>query len=339
MKKVISGNELMKNMNNAVNLLCDTVKTTLGPKGTNVIIDHSTFSPFITNDGATIASNIESDDPVINTILEITKEASIKTNTDVGDGTTTTLVLLQSIFNEGLKLINDGFNPIILKEELMIALDDIINKLKKISRKPNNNDLLNIATTSSNDNNIGKIISDVFIKVKNIDSINIKENNKNYTEIIYNKGYFFDTSLASMYYFNESNEINIHNPYILIFNTYLDDINMLSDIINDILKSKKELVIIANDFSESFINETISLYLDNIIKIYLFKTPLYGINNLIFLNDISIISNTNIINNLNDLNNIRIGKVLNIKINKDTTYIEFDKSNKIIEYFISLKIK
>ena len=98
MKKVIGNKELKQKMKEAINLLCDTVKITLGPKGNNIIIDHSTFTPFITNDGVTIAMNIESDDEVINTILEIAKEASIKTNENVGDGTTTTLVLLQKIY-------------------------------------------------------------------------------------------------------------------------------------------------------------------------------------------------------------------------------------------------
>ena len=120
MKKVVSGEYLQEKMIKAINLLCDTVKVTLGPKGSNIIIDHSTFSPFITNDGVTIAENIESDDPVINTILELAKESSIKTNEKVGDGTTTTLVLLQSIFNIGLNLVKKGVNPIILKKELQV---------------------------------------------------------------------------------------------------------------------------------------------------------------------------------------------------------------------------
>ena len=103
MKKIVSGNELKNKILESINILCNTVKTTLGPSGSNIIIDHSMFSPFITNDGVTIAENIESEDEVINTILTLTKEASIKTNEKVGDGTTTTLVLLQSIYNEGLK--------------------------------------------------------------------------------------------------------------------------------------------------------------------------------------------------------------------------------------------
>ena len=117
MKKVISNKELKEIMTKAVNLICDAVGSTLGPSGNNVIIDN-TLSPYITNDGATIARSISSDDEAINAILDIVKEASLKTNEVVGDGTTTTLVLLQSIFNEGLKEIEQGKNAIVLKKEL-----------------------------------------------------------------------------------------------------------------------------------------------------------------------------------------------------------------------------
>ena len=337
MKKVITGNELKDKMNEAINLLCDTVKTTLGPKGNNIIINHSTFSPFITNDGVTIAENIESDDIVINTILELAKESSIKTNEIVGDGTTTTLVLLKSIFNEGMNLINEGINPIILKQELNTALKEIVNELNNMRIKPTKKDLFNIATTSSNDTEIGKIITNTFLKVKNINSINIKETDKNYTNIKYNKGYYFETNLSSLYYFKDKNEIIINNPYILIFNSYLDDLNILSPFINEIINNKKELIIIANDYSNEFTNEIISYYLDNIVNIYLFKTPEYGINSLIFLNDISLISNTTIINNHNDLNNVLLGKVKYIKLNKDYTAINFDKNDKINELIKNIK--
>ena len=119
MKKVVKGEELQIKIKEAVNLLCDTVKSTLGPVGTNAIIDHSLLSPFITNDGVTIAQNIESEDEVINTILTLAKEASIKTNDYVADGTTTTLVLLQSIYKEGLKYIEEkNYKPILLKNKL-----------------------------------------------------------------------------------------------------------------------------------------------------------------------------------------------------------------------------
>ena len=159
MKKVISRNELYDNMTEAINLLCSTVKTTLGPKGCNVIIDESNLSPYITNDGVTIANNICSDDEVINAILTITKEASIKTNNDVGDGTTSTLVLLEKIFNEGLKEIKCGKNPMILKKELHEDLEDIILEINKYNKKPSNDDLLKIATISGGNNKIGENVT------------------------------------------------------------------------------------------------------------------------------------------------------------------------------------
>ena len=111
MKKIVRGKNLQEKILESINILCGTVKETIGPKGNNILIDHSNFSPFITNDGVTIAKNIESDDAVVSTILEIIKEASIKTNDVVGDGTTTTLVLLESLYMESLKYINKGENP------------------------------------------------------------------------------------------------------------------------------------------------------------------------------------------------------------------------------------
>ena len=154
MKKVIQGKELWEVMDKTVNLLCDAVSSTLGPTGNNVLINHWELAPYITKDGVTIASSIESDNQIENTILEIVKEASLKTNEKVGDGTTTTLVLLQSIFNESLKIIKEGYNSILLKKELEEALEEILKKLEKEKQKPKPKHLLQIAKTSSNDEKI-----------------------------------------------------------------------------------------------------------------------------------------------------------------------------------------
>jgi len=135
MKKVISEKELKEKMEEAICLLCDTVSDTLGPVCSNVLISNTMSSPYITNDGVTIAMNIESEDNVINTILEIAKEASLKTNEIVGDGTTTTLVLLKYIYLEGRKLIEAGKSGITLKKELQYACEQTKNALKKFSRK------------------------------------------------------------------------------------------------------------------------------------------------------------------------------------------------------------
>lgn len=327
MKKVVSGNVLKEKMIEAIDLLCDTVKVTLGPKGNNVIIDHSNFSPFITNDGVTIAENIESDDEITDTILELAKEASIKTNEIVGDGTTTTLVLLQSIFKEGLKVIDSGVSTIILKQEIDESLNKIIELLKSKSRKPTNNDLLNIATISANDKEIGKLISEAYFKTLNKDAIKIIETNNTECSLNFTKGYNFETVIASPYFFNEIKEINLKNSKILILDKVLEDIEEVANILNEVLKKNFNLVIIAQDYDNYLVNEIISINMENESKIYLLKSPNYGNKQKSILKDISIITGAKIINKIASLNDI--GNILQIKINDETTNISFEMSNNI----------
>ena len=336
MKKIIYGNELYEKMSEAINLLCNTVKITLGPKGNNVIIDHSSFSPFITNDGVTIAENIESEDEVINTILTLAKEASIKTNDIVGDGTTTTLVLLEGIFNEGLKLIKEGYNPIILKKELNSYLNKLIIELENISHIPTNNDLHNVAKTSSNDNLIAKNIYDAYTKTKNINAINIKEIDSNTSHIEYLNGYRFETVLASNYFLNEQNTIEYNNPNILILNNKLENIESIAEILNEVIKKNESLIIISDDYNDDVVNDLVSLYLSNEIKICLLKTPSYGHKAHEILKDISVITNSNIIKTdyitLNDL-----GKVNNIVISNEEVIISFDYNDNIKKLIKEIK--
>ena len=217
LKKIVSGTELQEKMQEAITLLCDTVKTTLGPVGNNTIIDHSTFSPFITNDGVTIAKNIESDDSVINTILELAKEAAIKTDETVGDGTTTTLVLLESIFLDGLEKIKNGKKAMILKNELDNSLKKVIALIKEKNRIPAKDDLFKIASISSNDPKIGEILTNTFITVKDTAAIKLIDNNTNKTEVNFYKGYRFETLLASPYFLKKE-KISFNNSKILISN-------------------------------------------------------------------------------------------------------------------------
>ena len=174
MKKVVCGSELQEKILESISLLCGTVKQTLGPKGNNVLIDHSTFSPFITNDGVTIAKNIESEDQVIAAILEIIKEASIKTDEEVGDGTTTTLVLLESLYKQSIQYINNGASPILLKKELDKNLAIILQELQKLKSKASISNLKNIATISAGDEELGQIAYQVMRKVKEKSAITIK---------------------------------------------------------------------------------------------------------------------------------------------------------------------
>ena len=338
MKKIVSGNELYDKMCEAINVLCGAVKITLGPKGNNVIIDHSSFSPFITNDGVTIAENIESEDEVVNTILTLAKEASIKTNDLVGDGTTTTLVILEGIFNEGLKLIKNGFNPIILKKELNKYLDKLITKLNDYTRIPSDKDLYNVALTSSNDSVIAKNITEVFIKTKSINAINIKEIDSNKSSVEFLNGYRFETVLASNYFLNEQKSIEYNKPNILIINNKLDNIESIASILNEIIKNDNSLIIISDDYNEDVVNDLVSIYLSNEIKICLLKTPSYGYKAHEILKDISIISEANIVNNdYITLNNL--GCVNNIVINNDEVVLSFDYNDKIKKLVNEIKSK
>lgn len=330
MKKVISGTLLKTKMQEAINLLCDTVKITLGPKGNNIIIDHSNFNPFITNDGVTIAKNIESDDVVINTILELAKESSIKTNDQVGDGTTTTLVLLQSIFNNGLKIIENGKNALILKKEIDLATDEIVSYLKKKSQKPSKEQLNIIATISANNKEIGNIISKCYFKVKSKDAIKIEETEDIKCSYNFLRGYCFQTIIASPYFFKENKKLEFNNCYMLLINDYLDDINYISHIVNKIIEENKPLVIMALDYSDDLVNQIVSLYLENNLKICLLKNPEYGIKQYKILKDLSMISNCPIYNKENIKNHL--GIISKITLDNDITNIEFNKNRKYIKY-------
>lgn len=263
MKTVITGSELKNVMSEAVNLLCDTVTSTLGPTGNNILINNSDTTPFITNDGVTIATNIESDDKRINTILEIVKEASLKTNEVVGDGTTTTLVLLQSIFNLGLEEIAKGKNKILLKNELLSHMDEIVEKINNLKKKPSNKDLLSIAITSANDSEIGKITTEVFSKVKSKYSIKLEESNSELTYTINKKGYDIPINSLSSMYFSKAKEIELKDIYVLVLKGYLDSLESISDIINDILENNKNLIIFTEGINEQIKNEILVYYFNN----------------------------------------------------------------------------
>ncbi len=336
MKKVISDNILQEKMLTAIDLLCKTVKITLGPKGHNVIINHSSFTPFITNDGVTIASNIASEDAVINTILELAKEASIKTNEVVGDGTTTTLVLLESIFTLGLKKVKSGYNPIILKKELDTITKKLITDITNKSRKPTNEDILNLAKVASQDKNIGQILTDSTLKV-GIDNIIIKEHDLSETTVNHLKGYQFETIIASPYFFKNNSNITFASPHILITTSYLESLEDISLIINNVITKKEPFIIIAKDYSIDFINEIVSMYLDTNIPLVLLKSPSYGTLEYNILNDIAVISNTEVLTNLNSLKLTHVGKLEYATINRETTILSYKNNNNIKEYLQKLE--
>ena len=333
MKKVITGKELYDCEEKAIALLCGTVKKTLGPRGSNAIIDHSLMNPFITNDGVTIARNIESEDERINTILTLAKEASIKTDETVGDGTTTTLVLLESLFKSGLAKIKDCLNPHLLKNELDEALENIIEEIKKESKTPTEENYYNIASIAASNKSIGKLITRMYLKVGSAIKIEESKTSETYTKII--NGYSFEPLLASPYFFNNTNEIIYKNSLILIMLKEVNEIGEISEIINYTIEKRIPLVILATDYTEEVINEVLSLNLSKITNVTLLKLPEYGLHQMEVLKDLEIISNAKIAKSSDELSLNNLGKCEEIKITKELATINNNLQSKVIKRYIN----
>lgn len=337
MKRIVNGQCLQDSMREAVNLLCNTVKSTLGPKGSNVIIDHSSFSPFITNDGVTIAESIESDDEVINVILELAKEASIVTNKTVGDGTTTTLVILQSLFNSCLDLINNGVNPIVLKKELNESLKKILSFLEK-EKMPINNELIyNIANIASGDAEIASVVSDVFFKIPYKEAVNIKEIEEPTVSVDYYNGYTVQSVLASPLLLKDQTSLNYSDSIVLIIDDTLSDLESISAVLNEVFNSKKSLVIFANEFSDYVVNDITSYVLNGELNCLLVKISEYAMRLRIIEKDLEIISGARIINNEREINVQDLGYFKNIFVTKDDFRIDFVLNDNISKYVLNIK--
>lgn len=332
MKKIISGEKLYQVMQEAIDKLCNPIIKTLGPIGSNVIIDHSDFSPFITNDGVTIAKNIESANPVINTILELTKEASIKTDERVGDGTTTTLLLLKNFFTAGLKEIRKGKKPLLLKNEMLEALHKYLQALDTYKRKITSNELLNIAISSANDEEIGFNVYKVIKKIKYKQSIFLTDSTSEQTKITFYKGYQIETNLASPYFINNNEQISLTDVLILIADKIFNTVEEISYAINESITQNRPLVIIAEDYSEILINDIISLNFENKTNIILLKNPEYGRNKLNILNDLSIISNCQVLKSTTDISHLHIGTINHLTIDLNKTIFSFTMNNQIKKY-------
>lgn len=339
MKKIVGGQKLQDDILESIHLMCDTVKITLGPVGNNVLIDHSSFSPFITNDGVTIAKNIESDDPVKGSILEIIKEASIKTNEVVGDGTTTTLVLLESLYEESIKFINEGMSPILLKRKLEKILEDILTELEKLKREAKDADLKHIANISSGDEELGNLAYQVMKKVKQKNAITIKEIDENKIEVNYLKGYIFKTIPASSYFFRDTHKLNFKNAYVLLMNAPFISVESISFLINEILENKQDLLIVANYFDEEAIQELVALSINKNLNICLLKIEEYGMNTYEVLKDLQSITHANIIEQNNMITSKDIGFAQNVEITNDNTKIDFKITSSTKNYLAKLKQK
>ena len=250
-KEIKYGEEARKKLLDGVNKLADTVKVTLGPKGRNVVLDKSFGAPLITNDGVTIAKEIELDDPYENMGARLVKEVSTKTNDVAGDGTTTATVLAQSMIKEGVKNVAAGGDPMAIKRGMDKAVEVAVQELKTISSNVNGKeDIARVATISANNKEIGDLIADAMEKVSKDGVITIEESKTSNTYVDVVEGMQFDEGYVSPYMATDTEKMEavMDNPYILITDKKISNIQEILPLLEEITSQSGKLVIIAEDF-------------------------------------------------------------------------------------------
>ena len=328
-KKILEGIEARKALENGVNKLANTVKITLGPKGRNVVIGKKYASPLITNDGVTIAKEIELDDPFENMGAELIKEVSVKTNDVAGDGTTTAAVLAQAIIREGMKNFAAGANPIILKKGIFKAVDVVTDELKKISKPVESTvDIKQVASISAGDEEIGALIASAMEKVGSDGVITVEESQTMKTELSVVEGMQFDRGYLSPYMCTNTEKMvaELDNPYILITDRKITNIQEILPLLEQIVKMSAKLLIIADDVEGEALTTLILNKLRGTFNCVAVKAPSFGEKRKALLEDIAIITGGTVVSEELgfDLKNITIenlGRAKTVKVDKDNTTI------------------
>lgn len=327
-KKILTGLEARQKLKSGIDKVANAVKITLGPKGKNVVLDRKYTTPLITNDGVTIAKEIELDDPFENIGANLIKEVSIKTNDLAGDGTTTACVLASSIIDEGLKNIASGANPIMLRKGIEKAVDVVIKHLKEISKPiSSEQEITQIASISAGSEEIGDLISEAFKKVGKDGVITIEESKTSQTNLKVAQGLEFERGYISPYMVSpNSNAANLENAYILVTDKKLTNLTDLLPILEKVMQTGKSLLIIAEDIDGEVLS---TLALNNIRGSFIsvaVKCPSFGEKQKEFLEDICLLTGANLITkdlprDLKSLELNDLGEAAKIKVTKDKTTI------------------
>ena len=328
-KQIKYGTDARTALESGVNQLADTVKITLGPKGRNVVIDRKYGSPLITNDGVTIAKEIELKDEFENMGAQIIKEVSTKTNDVAGDGTTTAVVLAQAIIKEGSKNVAAGANPIILKRGIDKAVDVCVEKLRKISKPITNKEsIAQVASISAGDAVIGELISTAMEKVGNDGVITVEESKTMKTELNIVEGMQFDRGYCSPYMATnmEKMEAVLDNPYILITDKKISSIQELLPLLEQIVKTGQKLLIIAADVEGEALTTLILNKLRGSFNCVAVKAPGFGDRRKAMLEDIAILTGGKVITSelgleLKDATVDMLGRAKQVKVDKENTII------------------
>ncbi|MDD7208586.1 MAG: chaperonin GroEL [Lachnospiraceae bacterium] len=318
-----------KKMEDGVNKLADTVKVTLGPKGRNVVLGQSFGTPVITNDGVTIAKEIELEDGYENMGAQLVKEVATKTNDVAGDGTTTATVLAQALINEGMKNIAAGANAIVLRKGMKKASEAAIESLEKMSRPvTGKNHIAKVASISAENEEVGEMIADAMEKVGENGVITIEESKTMKTEINVVEGMEFDQGYLSAYMCDDKEKMvaNMQNPYILITDKKISNIKDILPILEQTATGGKQLLIIADDVEGEALTTLIVNSLRGTLKVVAVKAPGYGDNRKEQLKDIAILTGGEAVLDdlgmqLSDVNFSVLGRAKSVKVTKETTTI------------------
>ena len=323
------GEDARKSLLNGVNKLADTVKVTLGPKGRNVVLDKQFGAPLITNDGVTIAKEIELEDPFENMGARLVKEVSTKTNDVAGDGTTTATVLAQSMIKEGVKNVAAGGDPMAIKRGMSKTVEKAVEELKKISSKvAGKEDIARVASISANDNEIGELISEAMEKVSSDGVITIEESKTSNTELTVVEGMQFDKGYVSPYMVTDTEKMEavVDNPYILITDKKISNIQEILPLLESLMQQSGKLVIICDDIEQEALSTLILNKLRGVINVLAVKAPGYGDKRKAMLQDIAILTGGEVITSdlgleLKDVQIDQLGKARQIKADKEHTII------------------
>ena len=328
-KLIKSGEEARKALEAGVNILADTVKVTLGPKGRNVVLDKKFGAPLITNDGVTIAKEIELDDPFENMGAQLVREVSTKTNDVAGDGTTTATLLAQAMVREGLKNLAAGANPVVMKKGMAKAVETAVSAIKANSQKVNGtDDIARVGTVSSGDEFIGKLIAEAMEKVSADGVITIEESKtaETYSEVV--EGMMFDRGYITPYMATdmEKMEAVVDDPYILITDKKISVISDILPILEQLVQSGKKLVIIAEDVEGEALSTLIVNRLRGTLNVVCVKAPGFGDRRKEMLQDIAILTGGQVISTdlgmeLKDTTLAQLGRARQVKVTKETTTI------------------
>ncbi len=328
-KEIKYGADARAALESGVNQLADTVRVTLGPKGRNVVLDKSYGAPLITNDGVTIAKEIELEDAFENMGAQLVKEVATKTNDVAGDGTTTATVLAQAMINGGMKNLAAGANPIILRKGMKKATDCAVAAIEKMSSKVNGKEhIARVAAISAGDEEVGKLVADAMEKVSGDGVITIEESKTMLTELDLVEGMQFDRGYISAYMATDMDKMEavLENPYILITDKKLSNIQEILPLLEQVVQSGAKLLIIAEDVEGEALTTLIVNKLRGTFNVVAVKAPGYGDRRKAMLEDIAILTGGQVISeelglDLKETTLDQLGRAKSVKVQKENTVI------------------